>query len=70
MFGVGSEILAQISESEAFDYLDSAPERITGADVPTPYAENLEGETSFQNPRLGKYEKLTNTLGLYRSFFP
>jgi pyruvate dehydrogenase E1 component beta subunit len=35
-FGVGSEIIAQICESNAFDFLDAAPERITGADVPTP----------------------------------
>ncbi|BEJ04360.1 hypothetical protein CcaverHIS641_0201770 [Cutaneotrichosporon cavernicola] len=41
-FGVGSEIIAQVCESSAFDYLDAAPERITGADVPTPYAETLE----------------------------
>lgn len=36
MFGVGSEICAQIVESEAFDYLDAPVERITGADIPTP----------------------------------
>lgn len=42
-FGVGSEILAQICESSAFDYLDAAPERVTGADVPTPYSASLEG---------------------------
>jgi pyruvate dehydrogenase E1 component beta subunit len=41
-FGVGSEIIAQIVESSAFDYLDSAPVRIAGADVPMPYAQNLE----------------------------
>lgn len=35
-FGVGSEICAQIVESEAFDYLDAPIERVTGADVPTP----------------------------------
>ena len=35
-FGVGSEICAQIIESDAFDYLDAPVERITGADVPTP----------------------------------
>lgn len=35
-FGVGSEICAQIVESEAFDYLDAPVERITGADLPTP----------------------------------
>ena len=31
MFGVGSEICAQIVESEAFDYLDAPVERVTGA---------------------------------------
>jgi pyruvate dehydrogenase E1 component beta subunit len=41
-FGVGSEIIAQVCESTGFDFLDAAPERITGADVPTPYAETLE----------------------------
>ena len=29
-------------ESEAFDYLDAPVERITGADVPMPYALPLE----------------------------
>lgn len=38
-FGVGSEICAQIVESEAFDYLDAPVERVTGADVPTPVGE-------------------------------
>jgi pyruvate dehydrogenase E1 component beta subunit len=40
-FGVGSEICAQIIESEAFDYLDAPVERVTGADVPTPVRINL-----------------------------
>lgn len=40
-FGVGSEICAQIVESEAFDYLDAPVERITGADVPTPVRYSL-----------------------------
>jgi pyruvate dehydrogenase E1 component beta subunit len=39
--GVGAEIISLINE-EAFDYLDAPPMRITGADVPLPYAENLE----------------------------
>lgn len=26
----------------AFDYLDAPPERVTGAEVPTPYAKPLE----------------------------
>ena len=38
-FGVGSEICAQIVESEAFDYLDAPVERVTGADVPTPVSD-------------------------------
>ncbi|EGF78984.1 hypothetical protein BATDEDRAFT_12599 [Batrachochytrium dendrobatidis JAM81] len=42
MFGVGSEIAAQIMESEAFDYLDAPLVRVTGADIPMPYAANLE----------------------------
>ena len=42
MFGVGSEIAAQIMESEAFDHLDAPLLRVTGADIPMPYAKNLE----------------------------
>lgn len=41
-FGVGAEICARIMESEAFDWLDAPAIRVTGADVPMPYAENLE----------------------------
>lgn len=40
--GIGSEICAQIMETEGFDYLDAPVERITGVDVPMPYAEHLE----------------------------
>ena len=29
-------------ETDAFDYLDAPVERVTGADVPMPYAINLE----------------------------
>ena len=39
--GVGAEISARIME-EAFDYLDAPVVRITGRDVPMPYAANLE----------------------------
>jgi pyruvate dehydrogenase E1 component beta subunit len=38
---VGSEIAAQVT-AQAFDYLDAPPARITGEDVPMPYAANLE----------------------------
>lgn len=41
-FGVGSEIVAQIMELDAFDYLDAPVERVTGCEVPTPYAKELE----------------------------
>lgn len=41
-FGVGAEICAVVMESEAFDYLDAPVYRVTGADIPTPYAANLE----------------------------
>lgn len=41
-FGVGAEICAIIMESEAFDFLDAPIKRVTGADIPTPYAANLE----------------------------
>eukprot|EP00540_Astrosyne_radiata_P020761 CAMPEP_0116836430 /NCGR_PEP_ID=MMETSP0418-20121206/8093_1 /TAXON_ID=1158023 /ORGANISM="Astrosyne radiata, Strain 13vi08-1A" /LENGTH=341 /DNA_ID=CAMNT_0004466201 /DNA_START=170 /DNA_END=1198 /DNA_ORIENTATION=- len=40
--GIGSEIAAIMMESEAFNYLDAPMERVTGADVPTPYATELE----------------------------
>ncbi|PBP16386.1 pyruvate dehydrogenase E1 component beta subunit [Diplocarpon rosae] len=49
-FGVGSEILALTMEY-AFDYLDAPAQRITGADVPTPYAQKLE-DMSFPNEPL------------------
>ncbi|KAI9751251.1 MAG: Mitochondrial zinc maintenance protein 1, mitochondrial [Chaenotheca gracillima] len=40
-FGVGAEILALTMEY-AFDYLDAPGVRVTGAEVPTPYAQKLE----------------------------
>jgi pyruvate dehydrogenase E1 component beta subunit len=40
-FGAGAEIAAEIQEY-AFDYLDHPVERITGAEVPLPYAKSLE----------------------------
>jgi pyruvate dehydrogenase E1 component beta subunit len=39
--GVGAEIAARMME-EAFDYLDAPVTRVTGEDVPMPYAANLE----------------------------
>ncbi len=39
--GVGAEISAEINE-RAFDYLDAPVTRVSGVDVPMPYAKNLE----------------------------
>jgi pyruvate dehydrogenase E1 component beta subunit len=39
--GIGAEIAARIME-HAFDYLDAPVVRVTGKDVPMPYAANLE----------------------------
>ncbi len=39
--GIGAEISATIME-QAFDWLDAPVARVTGADVPMPYAANLE----------------------------
>lgn len=39
--GVTAEIISVVNE-DAFDYLDAPPVRVTGADIPMPYAFNLE----------------------------
>ena len=39
--GVGAEIAARVME-DAFDYLDAPVTRVSGKDVPMPYAANLE----------------------------
>lgn len=44
-FGVGAELIALACEY-GFDYLQAPPVRVTGAEVPTPYAQKLE-EMSF-----------------------
>jgi pyruvate dehydrogenase E1 component beta subunit len=40
-FGLGSELAATMME-HAFDYLDAPVRRVSGKDVPMPYAANLE----------------------------
>ncbi|XP_071081694.1 pyruvate dehydrogenase E1 component subunit beta, mitochondrial-like [Haliotis cracherodii] len=47
--GVGSEICARLIESPAFNYLDAPILRVSGADVPTPYAKTLE-DCAFPQP--------------------
>ncbi len=38
---IGATVCAQVT-ADAFDYLDAPPMQVTGADVPMPYAANLE----------------------------
>mmetsp|Transcript_7116 Transcript_7116/g.15549 ORF Transcript_7116/g.15549 Transcript_7116/m.15549 type:complete len:363 (+) Transcript_7116:68-1156(+) len=61
--GIGSEIAALLMESDAFNYLDAPLERITGADVPMPYAKELE------DAALPQLEDVCNTIDriMYRS---
>jgi len=40
--GIGAELAGLLMETEAFDYLDAPMERVTGADVPMPYAVSIE----------------------------
>lgn len=40
--GIGSEICARIMESETFFHLDAPVMRVTGVDIPMPYAKSLE----------------------------
>jgi len=47
--GVGAEIISFICET-AFDHLDAPPERISGADIPMPYAAGLEAMCIPQVP--------------------
>ncbi|MBS27509.1 MAG: pyruvate dehydrogenase complex E1 component subunit beta [Alphaproteobacteria bacterium] len=60
--GIGSEIGMRIME-EAFDHLDAPVVRVTGEDVPMPYAANLEKLAVPQADRIAEAAKRT----LYRS---
>lgn len=53
-FGVGAEIMALTCEY-AFDYLQAPPVRVTGAEVPTPYAEGLEKMSFPQEDTVVQY---------------
>ncbi|MFT8643301.1 MAG: pyruvate dehydrogenase complex E1 component subunit beta [Gluconacetobacter sp.] len=46
--GIGAEVAMQVIE-HAFDYLDAPPARVAGADVPMPFAANLE-KLALPNP--------------------
>ncbi|KAI6183544.1 Pyruvate dehydrogenase E1 component subunit beta [Aphelenchoides bicaudatus] len=45
-YGDKLKICAQIVESDAFDYLDSPVYRVTGVDMPAPYALDLESKVT------------------------
>lgn len=53
-FGVGAEIVALTAEY-AFDYLVAPPVRVTGAEVPTPYAQGLEEMAFPQTDMIAAY---------------
>lgn len=53
-FGVGAEILALAMEY-MFDYLDAPAVRVTGAEVPTPYAAGLEQMSFPTEDLIAKY---------------
>jgi len=40
--GWAGEVIASVAASRAFDYVDTPPRRLAGADVPIPYNRNLE----------------------------
>lgn len=48
--GVGAEISAMVMETDTFNYLDAPMERVCGADVPMPYAKELEEAALPQLP--------------------
>ena len=49
--GIGAELGMQVNE-KAFDYLDAPILRVTGKDVPMPYAANLEAKTLPQSDEI------------------
>ena len=49
--GIGAELGMQVNE-KAFDYLDAPIMRVTGKDVPMPYAANLEALTLPQSDEI------------------
>jgi len=59
--GVGAEVAMRVVE-EAFDWLDAPPVRITGKNVPMPYAANLE---KLALPKVGEVVEAAKAV-LYR----
>lgn len=61
--GIGSEIAA-LAMDECFDDLDAPVMRVTGAELPTPYAANLEA-CVFPQVRGGGWGALWQGRGVY-----
>jgi pyruvate dehydrogenase E1 component beta subunit len=61
--GIGAEVAMQIMET-AFDHLDAPPVRVTGLDVPMPYAANLE---KLALPRLEQVVEAARSVTYRRS---
>jgi pyruvate dehydrogenase E1 component beta subunit len=53
-FGVAAKIMA-LSNEYAWDYLKAPPARVTGAEVPTPYAAKLEEMSFPQEAMIAEY---------------
>ena len=58
--GVGAEIAARIME-EAFDYLDAPVARVTGKDVPMPYAATSRSWRCRTSPRWSRRRRPSAT---------
>ena len=52
--GIGAEIIATTVEY-AYDYLDAPPVRVTGAEVPTPYALGVSSDPFWSDSQLTSY---------------
>lgn len=62
-YGVGAEICARVIESPAFNYLDAPIIRVTGVDVPMPYAKLLEQNAQPQVINITESVKRVLNLG-------
>jgi len=58
--GFGAEILSQVEESKAFDFLDAPIKRLAGKNIPIPYSPELERRTVPQEDDI--YQAVKNLL--------
>jgi pyruvate dehydrogenase E1 component beta subunit len=55
--GVGSELVAIVHETKAFDYMKGPVQRVTAIDVPMPYAKLLEDSVTPKSDSIIKAVK-------------